>query len=43
MLMRLINIKNTKHSLSGAQLYEELLVGASLSTYDHWSTHINIS
>jgi len=32
-----------KYSLRGAQLYDELLIGASLSTYDHLSTCVNIS
>jgi hypothetical protein len=31
------------YTLSGAQLYDELLVRASLSAYDHWQTCINIS
>jgi hypothetical protein len=39
----LINIENAKYFLGGAQLYDELLAGASLTTYGHWLTFINIS
>jgi len=43
MFSHLINIENAKLVLRGAQLCDELLIGASLSTYDHRSTCINIS
>jgi len=33
MLRCLINIENPKYSVSGAQLYDELSVGFSLSAY----------
>jgi hypothetical protein len=41
--MRLINIENTQFSMSEAQLYDELFIRASLSTYCHQHTCINIS
>jgi len=43
MLMHLMNIKNTKYSLSGAELYDEPLIRASLSTHYHRLTFINTS
>jgi len=43
MFIRLINIENVKYTFSGAQLYDELLVWALLSAYDHWQTCITIS
>jgi hypothetical protein len=39
----LINIEKAKCSLSGDQLYDELLVGASLPPCDHRPTCNNIS
>jgi len=41
--MRLINIENARHSVSAAQLYDELFIRVSLSTYCHQPTCINIS
>lgn len=43
MSLCLINIKNAKYSPSSAQLYYELLVGASPPTCDHHPTCVNIS
>ena len=43
MFTRLINIEKAKYSLTGAQLYDELLAEASLSTCDHRPICINIS
>ena len=38
MFTRLINIENAKIFLACAQLYDEILVGTSLSTCDHRPT-----
>jgi len=43
MFIHLINIEDAKYSIIGAQLNDELLVWALLSTYDHKQTCMNIS
>ena len=39
----MINIKNVKYALSGAQLYEDFLFGDPLFASDHRPIRINMS